>query len=386
MDEDAKTLQRLAEAVDHIDRLLAAQSPEQAIELAAELLLAVTGASGVVVFLLGPEGPSEHWAAGQLEGRGAERAELAAAAFEQDEPVVRESMTAIPLSAGVVRAVMVAQGGTEVEGEQATVLATLGSRGLDVATLRATCERQRQHRLILSRFLGPSLTISAARPEFERLIEPVQRPVSLMALDVDGLSEEVDLVGPVKLLPVIDQYFSTLVDTVYEHEGLFLEQGLDGAIAVFGAPISSNETTAADLAASAALRLLGRLREMTDAWGVEGLPLHLRARAGVSSGLAMTGAFGPSDRPLFSLMGPQMGLVRQLSQHGKPWDLVVDSSTRSLLAEHLTTRSVGALEVRGLDYPVFAYVAALPEKPEKPERPERPERPDKPKASEKSST
>ena len=55
----------------------------------------------------------------------------------------------------------------------------------------------------------------------------------------------------------------------------------------------------------------------------------------------------------------EIRMVRQLAEQGEPWTLVVDSSTRSLLAEYLTTRSVGAVEVKGLDYPVFAYVAEL---------------------------
>jgi adenylate cyclase len=206
------------------------------------------------------------------------------------------------------------------------------------------------------------MALSTRRQDYDRLFEPAQRPLSLMSLEVEGLAEEVDLVGPLRLFPVLDQYFSTIVDSVYENEGVFLAHSLEGVTAVFGAPLASGETTAADLAAASALRLIERLREMTDKWGVEGLPLHLRAKAGVSSGSAMVGAFGPTDRPLFSVIGPQLRLVRQLTQHAEPWTLVVDSSSRSLLSEHLSTRSVNAVEVRGLDYPVFAYVAELVKK------------------------
>ncbi len=359
MDEEANTLQRLAEAVEHIDRLLTAQTPEQAIELTAELLLAVSGASGVVVFLMGPDGLTEQWAAGQLEGGEEAREELAMAAIEEGEPRVEGATTAIPVMAGMVRSALVAQEGTAVEGELATLLGILGSRGLEIAALRSTAVKQRQLRVGLSRYLEPSLAYAVQTGKLDGSFEPEDRPVSIMALEVDGLADEVDLVGPERLLPVLHQYFGTVVDTVYEHEGTFLGHGLDGVVAVFGAPVHSDETTAADLATAAALKILERLREMTERWGVEGLPLHIRARAGVSSGTAMAGAYGPEDRPLFSVLGPLVSLAHQLVEHGEPGDLIVDSSTRSLLAEYLTTKSVGAVEVRGLDYPIFAYSAKL---------------------------
>jgi class 3 adenylate cyclase len=311
---------------------------------------------------MGPDGPEEHWAAGQLEGKKEARELLATASLTKGEPISEGSLTAIPLAAGVFRAALVAEGGTAMEEEHASVLATLGSRGLEISALRVAAEGLRRDHLSLSRFLSPPMALSTRRQDYDRLFEPAQRPLSLMSLEVEGLAEEVDLVGPLRLFPVLDQYFSTIVDSVYENEGVFLAHSLEGVTAVFGAPLASGETTAADLAAASALRLIERLREMTDKWGVEGLPLHLRAKAGVSSGSAMVGAFGPTDRPLFSVIGPQLRLVRQLTQHAEPWTLVVDSSSRSLLSEHLSTRSVGAVEVRGLDYPVFAYVAELVKK------------------------
>lgn len=359
MNEEANTLQRLAEAVEHIDRLLTAQTPEQAIELTAELLLAVSGASGVVVYLKGPDGLTEQWAAGQLEGGEEDRAELAKAAIEEGAPQVEGTTTAIPITAGMVRSVLVAQEGTAVEGELATLLSVLGARGLEIAALRSASVKQRQLRVGLGRYIEPTVGYAVQTGKLDGSIEPEERPVSILSFEVEGLSDEVDLVGPERLMPVLHQYFGTLVDTITEHEGTFLGHNLDGAIAVFGAPVSSDETTAADLAAAAALQLLERLKEMTERWGVEGLPLHIRARAGVSSGTAMVGAYGPEDRPLFSVLGPLVGLAHQLVEHGEPGDLIIDSSTRSLLAEFLTTKSVGAVEVRGLDYPIFAYCAHL---------------------------
>jgi class 3 adenylate cyclase len=357
VDKDADTLQRLAEAVEHIDRLLTARTPEQAMELTAELLLSVSGANGVIVYLKSGEELTEQWAAGQLEGGDEERGQLAAKSLEEDRPLVRDSLCAIPVKAGLVRAALVAQGGTALKGELASLLSIFSSRGLEIAALRSGSHDQRQLRVSLGRFVEPTLALCTQQTD--SVLEARHRPVSVMLLDIEGLADEVNLVGPERLLPVIHQFFSSVVDTVYEHEGVILRCGLDGVTAVFGAPVATNEATAADLAAATGLQLLARLKAMTEDWGVEGLPLHLMVRAGVSSGPAMTGVFGPADRPSYTVLGPLVSLVHELAAHGSPGELVIDSSTRSLLAEHISTRSVGAVEVKGLDYPVFAYVADL---------------------------
>lgn len=356
-EKGVSSLEQLLGAADHIDRLLAAKTAEQAVELAAELLLATSGASGVVVFANGPDGLEEQWAAGQLEGGDEDRRALAAKVFEHGKVVLKDGICAVPLSAGRVYAVLVAQGGEAINGELASLLTSLGSRGLEAAALRVAASKQQQLRLSLNRYLNPTLVRTIIRGNQSAVVAPAIRPVSVLALVVEGFAEQVDLIGPDRLLPVTNQFFAAIADTLYEREGMLIEYGLSGATAVFGAPIHSDETTAADLAAASGRRLLDTLRDMADRWGVEGLPVHFDVRAGVSSGPTMVGAFGPADRPLFSALGPYVALARKLAKQGEQGELIVDSATRTLLAERLSTRSIGAVEVQGLDYPIFAYAA-----------------------------
>jgi class 3 adenylate cyclase len=356
-DKEATSLKQLLGAADHIDRLLSAKSAEQAVELAAELLLATSGAAGVVVFAKGVDGLEEQWAAGQLEGGEDRRKKLAASVLEEGNICVEDSMCAIPLSAGRVYAVLVAQGAPELTEELAVLLTSLGSRGLEAAALRVAATKQQQLRLSLNRYLNPSLIRTIVRGDHSASTTPTIRSVSILRLDVEGFSKQVDMIGPDRLLPVMNQFFAIVADTVYEHEGAILQHDLDGVMAVFGAPIKIDDTTAADLASAAGLLLIDRLQDLAERWGVEGLPIHIETRAGVASGPVLVGSFGHVDRPLLAAFGPYATLAKKLAIQGEVAELVVDSSTRTLLAERLSTRSIGAVEVRGLDYPIFAYSA-----------------------------
>ena len=91
--------------------------------------------------------------------------------------------------------------------------------------------------------------------------------------------------------------------------------------------------------------------------GFEETARRILHRTQIKGGPAMVGSFGPPDRPLFTALGPYVTLAEKLAGQGELGELVVDSSTRTLLAERLSTRSIGAVEVRGLDYPIFAYAA-----------------------------
>lgn len=356
-DKEATSLKQLLGAADHIDRLLSAKSAEQAVELAAELLLATSGAAGVVVFAKGSDGLEEQWAAGQLAGGEDKRREIATEVIESGKLVLQEMMCAIPLSAGRVYAVLVAQGAPDVTRDFADLLTSIGSRGLEAAALRVAATKQQQLRLSLNRYLNPALVRTIVRGDHAVSASPAMRSVSVLRIDVEGFDEQVDMVGPDRMLPVINQVFSAIVDTVYEHEGSIIDHGLSGVTAVYGAPINLDDTTAADLATASGIRLIERLHSIAERWGIEGLPVHLNTRAGVTSGPVFVGAFGPPDRPVFSAYGPYITLAERLAVQGDEGELVVDSSTRTLLAERLSTRSIGAVEVSGLDYPIFAYAA-----------------------------
>jgi len=353
----AKAAEALIGASDHVDRLLSAGSVEQALELAAELVLAVSGASGVQLFVRRGEELADVWAGGQLEGDESARRKKAAAALKKTLPIIDDVTATIPISTEGLAAAVVAEGGAEVGDEFAMLLSILGSRGVRAATLGSVAEDQRALRLNLSRYVCPSVAVAISRGDHAELMAPEQRPISILVLLVDGLSAEVDLIGPARILPVVHQFYSTVTDAIYEREGAILEMSLDKIVAVFGAPIRADDATGADLAAASGLRLIEGLATMAERFGVEGLPVHMEARVGVSTGPAMVGSFGSAERPVFSALGAQVTLARELAIQGAPGEMVVDSATRSLLAERLNTRSIGAVEVQGLDYPVFAYGA-----------------------------
>jgi hypothetical protein len=342
--------------VEHVDRLLAVRSPERAIELAAELLLASSRAQGVVAYVMGATGRlDEQWSAGQLDGGEEDRRKVATEVFRKGEVVVNETICAVPLVAGRVCAVLVAQGGTDISRDLAALLSALGSRGLEAAALRASSTRHQQGKIALTRMLSPALVRCLGRADFEENSLPSSRTVSLAYMAIEGLAEEFDIVGPERLLPVAHQYYQILVDTCYEHDGFLLGHGLSHATCVFGAPLASDDMSAADLAVATGVLLLERLHEMKDKWGVQGLPVHLAARIGVATGQGVVGTFGPADRPVFSVLGPLVTLAEKLAFQGEVGEVIVDSTTRTLLSERVATRSIGAVEVRGLDYPIFSY-------------------------------
>jgi class 3 adenylate cyclase len=350
-------VQVLAAACDHVRRLLTAESVDLAVEFVAELILAVAGAKGVQVFAQAGEELSERWSAGQLEAEEAERQAMAAAALKQTRTVTGEQVSAIPLVSGSFSGVVVAEGGGSVETDLTDLLATLGSEAIRAVEQRSLADRQRELRVRIGRYVSPPLAVASSRSDHSDLAKPADRSVSVLCLSIGGLAAQVELIGPQRLLPVLNDYFQVLVDSVYENEGVLLEVGLGGAVAVFGAPIRADDATQADLAAASGLRALDGLLAMVEDWGLDGLPIHMEARAGVATGQAFVGAFGPPERPIFAAVGAQVALARKLATHGSVGEMVVDSTTRSLLADRLSTRSLGAVEVSGLDYPVFAYGA-----------------------------
>ena len=79
----AKAAEALIAANEHVDRLRSAGSVEQALELAVELVLSVSGATGGQLFVRRGSELTDVWAGGQLEGDEAGRREKAAKAIDK---------------------------------------------------------------------------------------------------------------------------------------------------------------------------------------------------------------------------------------------------------------------------------------------------------------
>jgi adenylate cyclase len=147
---------------------------------------------------------------------------------------------------------------------------------------------------------------------------------------------------------VLNRYLTEMSDAILDHDGTLVAYMGDGIMAVFGAPIASDDH--ADKALGAAREMLDRL-ERFNAWmRSEGIGDGFKMGIGLNTGDVMSGNVGSSRRLEYTAIGDTTNTAARLEGMTKdtPYQLFMADAAHARLREApADLDSLDELEVRG---------------------------------------
>ncbi len=150
---------------------------------------------------------------------------------------------------------------------------------------------------------------------------------------------------------LFDQVVEYMVEAVYRWEGTVVQVLGDGIMALFGAPLAQEDH--AIRACYAALRMQERIAAYgDDVQRTHGLPILIRV--GLSSGEVVLRPLGP-DPSALSAVGQTVHVASRLEQLAKPGTILVSAETAALGTNHVRTRALGPVNVKGLAHSVEVF-------------------------------
>lgn len=246
--------------------------------------------------------------------------------------------------------------------------AALGRRGIKpleaqvvqllAAAVGAGLARQRREaeaarlRVQFEQFFSPELASELERDP--TLLEGRDREVTILFCDIRGFSRLSEHLGPADTFRLVRQVMDRLATHVAEFQGVLVNYIGDGLLAMWNAPADRPHHAA--LACKAALKMLGELPSLNEAWrGQLNQPLMLGI--GINTGPARVGNAGSSRRFSYSPLGHTVNLasrVEGVTKHlGVP--AVITASTQQQLAGALVTRRLCRARLPGIETPVDLY-------------------------------
>ena len=221
---------------------------------------------------------------------------------------------------------------------------------LVVHYLTASVERA-QTRDLFSRFVPDSVVaqvLERADTEDDVRLGGELLTATVLFSDLRGFTSFAERREPAEVIGVLNRYLTEMSDAILDHDGTLVAYMGDGIMAVFGAPIASEDH--ADKALAAAREMLDRL-ERFNAWlRSEGLGDGFKMGIGLNTGDVMSGNVGSARRLEYTTIGDTTNSAARLEgmTKGTPYQLFVADSTRSRLADApQDLESLDELEVRG---------------------------------------
>jgi class 3 adenylate cyclase/tetratricopeptide (TPR) repeat protein len=175
-----------------------------------------------------------------------------------------------------------------------------------------------------------------------------RRIVTVVFADLVGFTTLSETLDPEQVKNLVDRCFQRLARDVTSFGGQVDKIVGDAIIALFGAPVAHEDD------AERAVRTALRLQETVAAYRAEtGAPVQLRI--GVNTGEVLVGALRAGGD--YTAMGDVVNTAQRLQTLAEPGSVVVGPACHAATREAIAYRALGAVDVKGRDEPVDAWVA-----------------------------
>jgi adenylate cyclase len=213
----------------------------------------------------------------------------------------------------------------------ALVISAVGA--LSVQVISEAFERSRT-RDLFSRFVPEDVVDEVlAGADGGLRLGGVERYATIMFTDLRGFTTFAESLTPPQVIDVLNHYLSEMSDAILDHGGTLVAYMGDGIFAVFGAPITLEDS--ADRALATAREMLGvRLPRFNEWLRTEGLSdKGFRMGIGLNTGRVMSGNVGSERRVEYAAVGDTTNSAARIEAltKGTPHQLFFSQTTKEAL-------------------------------------------------------
>jgi adenylate cyclase len=213
---------------------------------------------------------------------------------------------------------------------------------------------KRQIKKLFSRYV--------AKDVFDRLMaDPslaalggVRRHMTVLFSDVRGFTAMSEKGTPEDVVRQLNEYFTRMVEVLFERRGTLDKFVGDMVMALFGAPLDDPDH--ADHAVETALAMSHALDDLNRRWAAEGRPT-LDIGIGISTGDMVAGNIGSDTIMSYTVIGDAVNLGARLESLNKEHStrIIIGEATRTALKGRYDMRPLGSVVVKGKSQPVAIY-------------------------------
>ena len=216
-------------------------------------------------------------------------------------------------------------------------------------------ERVRREAVVLSnfqRYFGPDLARQIAGQEGAVQLGGAKRRVVILFSDIRGFTSLSEPMSPDEIATLLTDYFTEMVEIVFEHGGTLDKFIGDALMALWGAPLSRWDD--ADRAMRAAVAMQQRLARLNQEWQARGR-LPLAVGIGLDAGEVFAGNIGSERRLEYTVIGDAVNTAARLCAEAGPGEILVAGGLVTALAEPPPVTALDPLPLKGKAQPVPVY-------------------------------
>jgi len=214
--------------------------------------------------------------------------------------------------------------------------------------------QEKRMKATMYRYMTPGVAERVMALGDDALMVGERKDVTILFSDIRGYTSLTEKMEAAEVVSLLNDYFETMVEAVFNFEGTLDKFIGDALMAVFGAPLPLENH--AWMSVQSALDMRRRLAEFNDRRRSSSQPT-IRIGIGISSGAVVSGNIGSQKRMDYTVIGDGVDISSRLEGVTKEYgcDIIMSEFTYHLCREQVWVRELDCIRVKGKSRPINIY-------------------------------
>jgi len=183
--------------------------------------------------------------------------------------------------------------------------------------------------------------------------EVVEKTVTILFADIQNFTTISEKVTPRQLAEMLNEFFETTTQIIFEFKGSVNKYIGDAILAVFGAPIDLPDHQLK--AVQAGVKMVKAIKELQK---VKTTPpdfptYHLRV--GINTGIVVAGNIGAAKRIEYTVLGDVVNIASRLNQYAESNEVAIGEATYQAIKDVVKANPIGGVKLKGKQQAVQVY-------------------------------
>jgi adenylate cyclase len=220
----------------------------------------------------------------------------------------------------------------------------LAAIGIKNSRYAEQIRRESTVRSNFERYFAPNVAAEIAQQGEAIRTGGERRPTTVLFSDIRGFTAIAEGMGTDAIAQFLSEYFTEMVEVIFEHGGTLDKFIGDAIMALWGAPIAHTDDPDRALRAALAMqRSIGRLNER---WASQGRP-EIGVGIGINHGEVFAGNIGSHRRLEYTVLGDPVNIASRLCAEAGPGEVLVSEQFLRVVRDQVVCDYLPELALKG---------------------------------------